>query len=222
PGRERVHPLACRGRPAPCAGRSQKADALEADLRRIVRAVSGHEISRPETFLHRRQRDGDCGGRSVDRERRAPRDHRHYHRHGDAAFAGEGVVAETLNLSQLPGYRTRGTIHLITNNQVGFTTPPEEGRSSTYSTDIAKMIQVPIFHINSDDVEAAYNVLQIALDYRQTFNKDVVLDIIGYRKLGHNEGDEPTYTQPLMYQRIKEHPGARELYARRLIAEGVM
>jgi multifunctional 2-oxoglutarate metabolism enzyme len=142
--------------------------------------------------------------------------------HGDAAFAGEGVVAETLNLSQLPGYRTRGTMHLITNNQVGFTTPPEEGRSSTYSTDIAKMIQVPIFHINSDDVEAAYNVLQIALDYRQTFNKDVVLDIIGYRKLGHNEGDEPTYTQPLMYQRIKEHPGARELYARKLIAEGVM
>ncbi|HKQ07040.1 MAG TPA: multifunctional oxoglutarate decarboxylase/oxoglutarate dehydrogenase thiamine pyrophosphate-binding subunit/dihydrolipoyllysine-residue succinyltransferase subunit [Blastocatellia bacterium] len=142
--------------------------------------------------------------------------------HGDAAFAGEGVVAETLNLSQLPGYRTRGTVHIITNNQVGFTTPPEEGRSSTYSTDIAKMIQVPIFHLNSDDVEAAYNVLQIALDYRQTFNKDVVLDIIGYRKLGHNEGDEPTYTQPLMYQRIKEHPGARELYARQLIGEGVM
>jgi multifunctional 2-oxoglutarate metabolism enzyme len=142
--------------------------------------------------------------------------------HGDAAFAGEGVVAETLNLSQLPGYRTRGTVHIITNNQVGFTTPPEEGRSSTYSTDIAKMIQVPIFHINSDDVEAAYNVLQIALDYRQTFNKDVVLDIIGYRKLGHNEGDEPTYTQPLMYQRIKAHPGARELYARRLVSEGVM
>ncbi|MFL6277759.1 MAG: multifunctional oxoglutarate decarboxylase/oxoglutarate dehydrogenase thiamine pyrophosphate-binding subunit/dihydrolipoyllysine-residue succinyltransferase subunit [Blastocatellia bacterium] len=142
--------------------------------------------------------------------------------HGDAAFAGEGVVAETLNLSQLPGYRTRGTVHIITNNQVGFTTPPEEGRSSTYSTDIAKMIQVPIFHLNSDDVEAAYNVLQIALDYRQTFNKDVVLDIIGYRKLGHNEGDEPTYTQPLMYQRIKEHPGARALYARQLISEGVM
>jgi 2-oxoglutarate decarboxylase len=142
--------------------------------------------------------------------------------HGDAAFAGEGVVAETLNMSQLPGYRTRGTIHIIVNNQVGFTTPPEEGRSSTYSTDIAKMIQAPIFHINSDDVEAAYNVLQIALDYRQTFNKDVVLDVIGYRKLGHNEGDEPTYTQPLMYQRIKEHPGAREIYARKLIAEGVI
>ena len=142
--------------------------------------------------------------------------------HGDAAFAGEGVVAETLNLSQLPGYRTRGTIHIIVNNQVGFTTPPEEGRSSHYSTDIAKMIQAPIFHLNSDDADAAYNVLQIALDYRQKFKKDVVLDVIGYRKLGHNEGDEPTYTQPLMYQRIKEHPGAREIYARKLIAEGVM
>jgi 2-oxoglutarate dehydrogenase E1 component len=142
--------------------------------------------------------------------------------HGDAAFAGEGVVAETLNLSQLPGYRTCGTIHIITNNQLGFTTPPEEGRSSTYSTDIAKMIQVPIFHINSDDVEAAYNVLQIALDYRWHFQKDVVLDVIGFRRLGHNEGDEPTYTQPVMYQRIKAHPGVRELYARRLVAEGTM
>jgi 2-oxoglutarate dehydrogenase E1 component len=142
--------------------------------------------------------------------------------HGDAAFAGEGVVAETLNLSQLHGYRTGGTIHIITNNQLGFTTPPEEGRSSTYSTDIAKMIQVPIFHVNSDDVEAAYNVIQIALDYRQRFQKDVVIDVIGFRRLGHNEGDEPTYTQPVMYQRIKEHPGVRELYARKLIAEGVM
>lgn len=142
--------------------------------------------------------------------------------HGDAAFAGEGVVAETLNLSQLPGYRTCGTIHIITNNQLGFTTPPEEGRSSTYSTDIAKMIQVPIFHVNSDDVEAAYNVIQIALDYRQHFEKDVVIDVIGFRRLGHNEGDEPTYTQPVMYQRIKEHPGVRELYARKLTGEGVM
>lgn len=142
--------------------------------------------------------------------------------HGDAAFAGEGVVAETLNLSQLPGYTTGGTIHIIVNNQLGFTTPPEEGRSSTYSTDIAKMIQAPIFHVNSDDVEAAYNVIQIALDYRQKFQKDVVIDVIGFRKLGHNEGDEPSYTQPVMYQRIREHPGARALYARKLVAEGVM
>ncbi|MEK6299291.1 MAG: multifunctional oxoglutarate decarboxylase/oxoglutarate dehydrogenase thiamine pyrophosphate-binding subunit/dihydrolipoyllysine-residue succinyltransferase subunit [Acidobacteriota bacterium] len=142
--------------------------------------------------------------------------------HGDAAFAGEGVVAETLNLSKLPGYSTLGTIHIVANNQLGFTTPPEEGRSSHYSTDIAKMIQAPIFHVNSDDVEAAYNVLQIALDYRQHFKKDVVIDVIGFRRLGHNEGDEPTYTQPVMYQRIKEHPGVRELYARKLIGEGVM
>ena len=142
--------------------------------------------------------------------------------HGDAAFAGEGIVAETLNLSQLPGYTTGGTIHIIVNNQLGFTTPPEEGRSSTYSTDIAKMIQAPIFHVNSDDVEAAYTVIQIALDYRQTFKKDIVIDVIGFRKLGHNEGDEPSYTQPVMYQRIREHPGARALYARKLVAEGVM
>ena len=142
--------------------------------------------------------------------------------HGDAAFAGEGVVAETLNLSQLPGYTTGGTIHVVVNNQLGFTTPPEEGRSSTYSTDIAKMIQVPIFHVNSDDPEAGYNVLRIALDYRQEFKKDVVIDVIGYRRHGHNEGDEPTYTQPLMYQRIREHPGIRKLYADKLAREGVM
>lgn len=142
--------------------------------------------------------------------------------HGDAAFAGEGIVAETLNLSQLPGYKTGGTIHIVVNNQLGFTTPPEEGRSSTYSTDIAKMIQAPVFHVNSDDVEAAYNVLQIAFDYRQKFQKDVVIDVIGFRRLGHNEGDEPTYTQPVMYQRIREHPGARSLYATKLVAEGVM
>lgn len=142
--------------------------------------------------------------------------------HGDAAFAGEGIVAETLNLSQLPGYTTSGTIHVIVNNQLGFTTPPEEGRSSTYSTDVAKMVQAPIFHVNSDDVEAAYNVLQIALDYRQQFHKDVVVDVIGFRRHGHNEGDEPTYTQPVMYSRIRSHPGVRELYARKLVSEGTV
>jgi multifunctional 2-oxoglutarate metabolism enzyme len=142
--------------------------------------------------------------------------------HGDAAFAGQGMVAEVFNLAQLKGFRTGGSIHLVVNNQIGFTTPPAEGRSSLYSTDVAKINQVPIFHINGDDPEAAYRVLQISLDYRQEFHKDVVLDLIGFRRHGHNEGDEPTYTQPLMYKRIQEHPGVRVLYARRLVKDGVL
>jgi 2-oxoglutarate decarboxylase len=142
--------------------------------------------------------------------------------HGDAAFAGQGVVMETLNLAGLKGYRTGGTIHIIINNQIGFTTSPEAGRSTIYSTDVARMTQLPIFHINGDDPEAAYRVLQIALDYRQEFNKDVILDIIGFRRLGHNETDEPSYTQPLMYARVKAHPGVRTVYAKRLIKEGVI
>ncbi len=142
--------------------------------------------------------------------------------HGDAAFAGQGVVMETLQLAQLHGYRTGGTIHIIINNQIGFTTSPESGRSSIYSTDVARMTQSPIFHINGDDPEAAYRTMRIALDYRQTFHKDVVLDVVGFRRLGHNETDEPSYTQPLMYQRVKEHPGVRAVYAKRLIKEGVL
>lgn len=142
--------------------------------------------------------------------------------HGDAAFAGQGVVMETLNLADLKGYRTGGTIHIIINNQIGFTTSPEAGRSTIYSTDVARMTQLPIFHINGDDPEAAYRALQIALDYRQEFNKDVVLDLVGFRKLGHNETDEPSYTQPLMYARVKAHPGVRTIYSRRLIKEGVL
>jgi len=142
--------------------------------------------------------------------------------HGDAAFAGQGVVMETLNLAQLRGYRTGGTIHIIINNQIGFTTSPEAGRSTIYSTDVARMTQLPIFHINGDDPEAAYRVLQIALDYRQEFNKDVVIDLVGFRRLGHNETDEPSYTQPLMYARVKAHPGVRSLYAKRLLKEGVL
>ena len=142
--------------------------------------------------------------------------------HGDAAFAGQGIVMETLNLAGLKGYRTGGTIHIIINNQIGFTTSPEAGRSTIYSTDVARMTQLPIFHINGDDPEAAYRVLQIALDYRQEFNKDVVLDLIGFRRLGHNETDEPSYTQPLMYARVKAHPGVRAVYAKRLINEGVV
>lgn len=140
--------------------------------------------------------------------------------HGDAAFAGQGIVMETLNLADLKGYRTGGTIHIIINNQIGFTTSPEQGRSTIYSTDVARMTQLPIFHVNGDDPEAAYRVLQIALDFRQDFNKDVAIDVVGFRKLGHNEADEPSYTQPLMYARVKAHPGVREIYTRRLIREG--
>ncbi len=142
--------------------------------------------------------------------------------HGDAAFAGQGIVMETLNLASLRGYRTGGTIHIIINNQIGFTTSPEAGRSTIYSTDVARMTQLPIFHINGDDPEAAYRVVQIALDYRQEFNKDVVLDVVGFRKLGHNETDEPSYTQPLMYARVKAHPGVRTIYSQRLIKEGII
>jgi multifunctional 2-oxoglutarate metabolism enzyme len=140
--------------------------------------------------------------------------------HGDAAFAGQGIVMETLQLASLPGYRTGGTIHIVINNQVGFTTSPELGRSSIYSTDAAQITQTPIFHINGDDPEAAFRVIQIALAYRHEFNKDVVLDLVGFRRLGHNEGDEPSYTQPLMYARVKAHPGTRHIYAEKLKNEG--
>ncbi len=142
--------------------------------------------------------------------------------HGDAAFAGQGVVMETLQLANLTGYRTGGTIHLVINNQIGFTTSPEASRSSIYSTDAAQITQTPIFHINGDDPEAAFRVVKIALDYRQQFDKDVVLDLVGFRRLGHNEGDEPSYTQPLMYARVKAHPGTRYLYAQQLVREGVI
>jgi 2-oxoglutarate dehydrogenase E1 component len=142
--------------------------------------------------------------------------------HGDSAFAGQGVVAETLNLSQLDGYWTGGTIHLIINNQIGFTTLPEEARSTPYSTDIARGVQAPIFHLNGDDPEAAVRVLQIAFDYRQQFKKDVVIDMICYRRHGHNEGDDPSYTQPTLYRKIKEHPPISALYSERLIREKVL
>ncbi|MFN0278319.1 MAG: multifunctional oxoglutarate decarboxylase/oxoglutarate dehydrogenase thiamine pyrophosphate-binding subunit/dihydrolipoyllysine-residue succinyltransferase subunit [Pyrinomonadaceae bacterium] len=142
--------------------------------------------------------------------------------HGDAAFAGQGVVMETLQLASLPGYRTGGSIHIVINNQIGFTTSPGLGRSSIYSTDAGHITQTPIFHINGDDPEAAFRVVQIALDYRREFNKDVVIDLVGFRRLGHNEGDEPSYTQPVMYARVKAHPGTRHLYAQQLIREAVI
>ncbi|MEO8598041.1 MAG: multifunctional oxoglutarate decarboxylase/oxoglutarate dehydrogenase thiamine pyrophosphate-binding subunit/dihydrolipoyllysine-residue succinyltransferase subunit [Candidatus Solibacter sp.] len=141
--------------------------------------------------------------------------------HGDAAFAGQGVVAETLNLSQLDGYSTGGTIHLIINNQIGFTTLPDFSRSTPYSTDIARGVQAPIFHVNGDDPDAAIRVVQIAFDYRQRFKTDVVIDMICYRRHGHNEGDDPSYTQPLMYRKIKVQPPVGKLYAQRLTREGV-
>ena len=140
--------------------------------------------------------------------------------HGDAAFAGQGVVSETLSLSLLKGYRTGGTIHIIVNNQVGFTTSPSAARSSTYSTDIAKMIQSPVFHVNGDDPEACVRVARIAFEYRQTFNKDVVIDMICYRRRGHNEGDEPSFTQPLMYKLIDAKRSTRKLYTEALIGRG--
>lgn len=142
--------------------------------------------------------------------------------HGDAAFAGQGIVMETLQLAALKGYRTGGTIHIVINNQIGFTTGVDSARTSIYSTDAAQITQLPIFHINGDDPEAAYRVVQIALDYRQEFNKDVALDLIGFRRLGHNEGDEPSYTQPLMYAKVKAHPGVRHLYAQQLMREKVI
>ena len=140
--------------------------------------------------------------------------------HGDAAFAGQGVVAETLNLSQLRGYRTGGTIHVVINNQVGFTTSPNAARSTRYATDIAKMIQAPVFHVNGDDPEACVRVARLAFEYRQKFNKDVVIDMVCYRRRGHNEGDEPSFTQPLMYKLIDSKRTVRKLYAEALVGRG--
>ncbi|MGZ4601869.1 MAG: multifunctional oxoglutarate decarboxylase/oxoglutarate dehydrogenase thiamine pyrophosphate-binding subunit/dihydrolipoyllysine-residue succinyltransferase subunit, partial [Oryzihumus sp.] len=140
--------------------------------------------------------------------------------HGDAAFAGQGVVAETLNLSQLRGYRTGGTIHVVINNQVGFTTSPSSSRSSFYSTDVARMIQAPIFHVNGDDPEACVRVAELAFEFRQQFNKDVVIDMVCYRRRGHNEGDDPSMTQPLMYNLIEAKRSVRKLYTESLIGRG--
>ncbi len=141
--------------------------------------------------------------------------------HGDAAFAGQGVVAECFAISGTKGYRTGGTIHFIVNNQIGFTTAPQYSRSSPYPSDVALMVEAPIFHVNGDDPEAVTFVAKVATEFRQQFGKDVVIDMFCYRRFGHNEGDDPTMTSPLMYAKIKDHPSTRELYSRRLVAEGV-
>ena len=143
--------------------------------------------------------------------------------HGDAAFSGQGVVMETLNLSQTPGYRTGGTVHIVVNNQIGFTTSDaRDARSTLYCSDVAKMVEAPIFHVNADDPEAVLLVTEIAFDYRMAFGKDVVIDLVCFRKLGHNEQDEPLVTQPFMYRYVNKHPGTRTLYAQRLVEQGVV
>ncbi len=140
--------------------------------------------------------------------------------HGDAAFGGQGVVVEMLQMSQLRAYRTGGTIHVVVNNQVGFTTPPAEAHTSTYSTDVAKTIQAPIFHVNGDDPEAVVRVAQLAFAYRQEFHRDVVIDLVCYRRRGHNEGDDPSMTQPLMYNLIEAKRSVRTLYTEALVGRG--
>ncbi|MBL8837699.1 MAG: 2-oxoglutarate dehydrogenase E1 component [Alphaproteobacteria bacterium] len=142
--------------------------------------------------------------------------------HGDAAFAGQGIVGESLMLSELRGYRTGGTIHFIVNNQIGFTTAPSYSRSSPYPTDVGKMIQAPIFHVNGDDPESVVHVARIAMEFRQRFHKDVIVDMFCYRRHGHNESDEPGFTQPIMYRNIAAHPTTRQIYGERLIAEGAL
>src|SRR5512146_495556 len=140
--------------------------------------------------------------------------------HGDAAFAGQGIVAESLQMSRLEAYDVGGTIHVIVNNQVGFTTSPKDARSTTYCTGPARMLQIPVIHVNGEDLEAVAQAVRLAVDVRQRFHRDVVIDLWAYRRHGHNEGDEPSFTQPVMYRAISRKPTLRQLYAEELVREG--
>ncbi len=142
--------------------------------------------------------------------------------HGDAAFPAQGSVAEVLNMQSLPGYTTGGTVHIIANNQIGFTTTPGEGRSTRYASDLAKGFDIPIIHVNADDIEACIAAVRLSVGFRRTFKRDILIDVVGYRRSGHNETDEPAYTQPIMYERIKNHPTVREIFARRLVEHGTI
>ena len=167
--------------------------------------------------------------RKSAQERSAERDADRFSRamavqlHGDAAFAGQGVVYETFGFAKTPSFTTGGTVHIVVNNQIGFTTSrPSDARSTPYFSDVAKMIEAPICPVNGDDPEAAIFVTRLALQYQQKFNKDVVIDMICYRRFGHNEGDEPSFTQPKMYQKIRQHPTTLNVYADKLIKEGTI
>ena len=142
--------------------------------------------------------------------------------HGDAAIAGQGLVYELVQMSQLNGYQTNGTIHIVVNNQIGFTTNYLDGRSSSYCTDVGKVTLSPVLHVNADDVESVVHAILFALDFRMEFKKDVFIDLLGYRKYGHNEGDEPRFTQPKLYKIIAQHPNPKKIYADKLINEGVI
>src|SRR5690606_28140282 len=142
--------------------------------------------------------------------------------HGDAAFPGQGVVAESLNLSGLEGYSTGGTIHIIVNNQIGYTTDSHDSRSTLYAGDLAKGFEIPVVHVNADDPLACLHAAQMAMAYRREFGKDFLIDLVGYRRWGHNEGDEPAFTQPLLYQKITKHPTVRAIWAQRLVEKGVL
>ena len=196
-------------------------------VRPRVRRPSGASVADRQSLASGNRRSGGAGqgarqAASAGRQRRAAPRVLPLLIHGDAAFAGQGVVAECFAMSGTKGFRTGGTIHFVINNQIGFTTAPVYSRSSPYCTDVALMVQAPIFHVNGDDPEAVVHVARIATEFRQLFHKDVVIDMICYRRFGHNESDEPAFTQPLMYRAIKDHPTTLTLYAKKLVSEGTL